>query len=126
MIPTTSETCASNAAFNSTMPTSSQLSSYASEGYAYEWVNGSFNDDTFLTHVDGQYTGSTDMIMRWSACKWGIDENIVRAVGWNESHWNQGGAGDPRPIPPSTSPDPTDCIQDQPNPPFRWVSATTI
>jgi len=37
--------------------------------------------------VDGQYTGTTDMIFRWAACKWGIDEDVVRAQATNE-HWS--------------------------------------
>jgi len=36
------------------------------------------------------------MIMRWAACKYGIDENVVRAQGWIESGWLQGAAGDTR------------------------------
>jgi autotransporter family porin len=31
------------------------------------------------------------MILRWAACKWGIDENLVRAQAWTESKWIQGG-----------------------------------
>jgi hypothetical protein len=41
--------------------------------------------------VDGHYTGTTDMILRWAACKWGIDEDVMRAQAWTESKWNQGG-----------------------------------
>lgn len=44
--------------------------------------------------VDGSFTGFTDDIIRVYACKWGIDENVVRAQGMTESDWNQGGAGD--------------------------------
>jgi hypothetical protein len=29
--------------------------------------------------VDGNYKGTTDQIIRWAACKWGIDENWLRA-----------------------------------------------
>ncbi len=41
--------------------------------------------------VDGDYRGSTDMILRWAACKWGIDEDVVRAQAWTQSKWIQGG-----------------------------------
>ena len=34
------------------------------------------------------------MIFRWSACKYGLDENVVRAVGSAESNWLQQNAGD--------------------------------
>jgi hypothetical protein len=42
-----------------------------------------------FARVDGNYYGSTDMILRWAACKWGIDENVVRAEAVLESHWHQ-------------------------------------
>jgi hypothetical protein len=29
--------------------------------------------------VDGNFTGTTDEIIQWTACKWGVDEDIVRA-----------------------------------------------
>jgi hypothetical protein len=47
-------------------------------------------------NVTGNYTGTTDEIVRWAACKWGIDEDVVRAQGQIESGWEQGGAGDER------------------------------
>ena len=31
--------------------------------------------------VTGNFTGTTDMILQWAACKWGIDEDIVRGAG---------------------------------------------
>jgi hypothetical protein len=46
--------------------------------------------------VKGDFTGSTDDIMRWAACRYGVDEDVVRAQGMTESHWDQGGAGDKR------------------------------
>lgn len=89
-VPTTPETQSANSAFNATEPTSAQLAAYAAGNYT-----DTFQDDyTQYKRVDGRYTGSTDMIMRWAACKYGIDENIVRAQGWVESGWLQGGAGD--------------------------------
>ena len=47
-------------------------------------------------NVTGNYSGTTDQIVRWAACKWGIDEDVVRAQGEVESGWDQGGAGDKR------------------------------
>ncbi len=38
--------------------------------------------------VDGRFTGTTDEILQWGACKWGIDEDVVRAVAVTESWWN--------------------------------------
>ncbi len=92
MIPATAETAPANTPFNQTLPTSAQLSAYAANGYT-----STYQDDyTQYKRVDGQYSGSTDMIMRWAACKFGIDEDIVRAQGWIESGWQQGSAGDKR------------------------------
>ena len=44
--------------------------------------------------VTGRYEGTTDEIIRWSACKWGVDENVVRAVAVTESDWRQSLVGD--------------------------------
>jgi autotransporter family porin len=44
--------------------------------------------------VDGNFTGSTDEILQWAACKWGIDEDIVRAQAVTESYWFQTAGGD--------------------------------
>jgi hypothetical protein len=47
-----------------------------------------------FTRVDGNFTGTTDEIMQWGACKWGFDEDLVRALAANETWWRQSGAGD--------------------------------
>ena len=39
--------------------------------------------------VDGSYSGTTDDIFRVYACKWGIDEDYIRAQAYIESHWHQ-------------------------------------
>ncbi|MEP6298260.1 MAG: hypothetical protein ABJ382_13110, partial [Ilumatobacter sp.] len=52
--------------------------------------------------VDGDFTGTTDEILQWVACKWGIDEDLVRAQIVGESYWNQSNQGD-------FSTDPTAC-----------------
>jgi hypothetical protein len=59
------------------MPNAAQLAAYAANGYTFHYR------DSYAQYqrVDGQYTGSTDMIMRWAACKYGIDEDVVRAQG---------------------------------------------
>lgn len=44
--------------------------------------------------VDGDFVGSTDEILQWAACKWGIDEDIVRAQAVKESYWHMGVRGD--------------------------------
>ncbi len=44
--------------------------------------------------VDGNYVGTTDEIIQWAACKWGIDENVARAQTAVESWWFQRNLGD--------------------------------
>ena len=44
--------------------------------------------------VTGNFTGTTDEIIQWAACKWGIDEDIVRAQAAKESYWTQTNVGD--------------------------------
>ena len=44
--------------------------------------------------IDGGFTGTTAEILRWTACKWGIDEDIVAAQAAVESWWRQGTLGD--------------------------------
>jgi hypothetical protein len=47
-----------------------------------------------LTRVDGNFTGTTEQILRWAACKWGIDEDMVKAQAAIESWWHMGNKGD--------------------------------
>ena len=42
-----------------------------------------------LPRVDGQYTGTTDEIIQWAACKWGVSDNLLRAIAEQESTWYQ-------------------------------------
>ncbi|MGH9135270.1 MAG: hypothetical protein ACRDZZ_15130, partial [Ilumatobacteraceae bacterium] len=44
--------------------------------------------------VTGNFTGTTDEILQWAACKWGIDEDIVRAQIVKESFWHMSANGD--------------------------------
>jgi autotransporter family porin len=46
------------------------------------------------SRIDGNFTGTTNQILQWSACKWGFDEDIMRAQAVQETHWNQNGQGD--------------------------------
>jgi hypothetical protein len=49
---------------------------------------------SYLIRVDGQFTGTTDAILKWASCKWGFDENVTRATAVNETHWRQTELGD--------------------------------
>jgi len=44
--------------------------------------------------VDGRFTGTTREILRWAACKWGADEDLVLAQAAVESWWRQDTLGD--------------------------------
>ncbi|HMC52372.1 MAG TPA: hypothetical protein VKI64_06380 [Acidimicrobiales bacterium] len=51
-------------------------------------------DQWIAPRIDGQFTGTTHQILRWAACKWGIDEDIVAAQAAKESWWRQTNLGD--------------------------------
>jgi autotransporter family porin len=66
-------------------------------------ANGTFNSTTgrrnaslpgLYSRVTGNFTGTTDEIIQWAACKWGLDEDIVRAQTAKESWWFQRNGGD--------------------------------
>ncbi len=44
--------------------------------------------------VTGNFTGTTTEIVQWAACKWGIDEDTIRAAAVEESHWHMSTVGD--------------------------------
>jgi hypothetical protein len=44
--------------------------------------------------VTGNFTGTTTEIIQWAACKWGIDEDTIRAVAVQESRWHMSTTGD--------------------------------
>lgn len=50
--------------------------------------------NNLLLQINGNFAGTTDEILQWAACKWGIDENIVRAEAIVESYWHQNFRGD--------------------------------
>ncbi len=59
----------------------------------------------FVPRIDGNFTGTTDEIIAWGACKWGIDADLVRAMAVSESSWRQSHIGD-------EVYDPTQCVGD--------------
>lgn len=84
-----------NTPFNQTTPTAAQLSVFLANPQPFKGDKQGIPGD-FAT-VSGNFTGSTDMIIRWAACKHGIDEDIVRAQATNESHtWQMNRPGDVR------------------------------
>lgn len=61
-------------------------------------------NDQLLPRIDGNFTGTTDEIIQWGACKWGFDEDVVRAMAVRESNWAQDEVGDVE------YDDPDDCV----------------
>ncbi|HSL11186.1 MAG TPA: hypothetical protein VLA82_07720 [Actinomycetota bacterium] len=79
-----------NAEANARMPDPAAVSAAlasrsrsGSGGYATRW------DTWLLPRVDGAFTGTTDEIIQWAACKWGIADNLLRAIAVRESTWYQ-------------------------------------
>src|SRR4051794_10861559 len=56
----------------------------ASEGY----------NARYASRVVGDYAGTTGDILRWAACKWGLDDDLTMARAVVESHWRQSTVGD--------------------------------
>jgi len=44
--------------------------------------------------INGDFTGTTEEILRWAACKWGINQDVVFAQAAVESWWRQDTLGD--------------------------------
>lgn len=80
-----------NSTANHRVPTSGQVAQLEPWGPA-------MGDDakavTLFKQITGSFTGTTNEIIQWVACKWGIDENIVRAEAIAESYWHQSQRGD--------------------------------
>jgi hypothetical protein len=75
---------------NTTMPAPGAMTaSFASRPRD---TGGSYDprwDTWLLPRVDGRFTGTTDEILQWAACKWGLPDNLARADAVIESTWFQ-------------------------------------
>ncbi len=71
--------------------------------------------EALLQQVTGHYTGTTDQILQWVACKWGINPDIVRAQAVVESYWRMSQTGDltsdPSGCPPNAEYQGSECYQ---------------
>jgi hypothetical protein len=87
------ETRPDNAQANAYRPTPAELGAFRNgdkDGYGRTMV--AFNPlDQYVT---GGFTGTTDEILQWAARKWGIPEDVVRAVAVTESNWHMSQLGD--------------------------------
>jgi hypothetical protein len=77
-----------NSVANHTVPTAAQLSTFNS--YTGQWGTC----DNLRRKVTGNFTGTTDEIIQWAAWKWGLPEDVLRAVAVTESNWNMSAVGD--------------------------------
>lgn len=76
---------------NHTVPTTQQIAGLA------PWDSKLGQDpraDSLRKQISGNFTGTTDEILQWVACKWGVDPNLVRAEAVVESYWQQSQRGD--------------------------------
>jgi hypothetical protein len=58
-------------------------------GVAGAWRDGDPAKAPFTARVTGNFVGTTDEIIQWASCKWGIDEDVARAQIAIESWWDQ-------------------------------------
>jgi hypothetical protein len=80
-----------NATANQRVPTQQQINQLAPWGSA---IGVDPKADALRKQITGNFTGTTNEILQWGACKWGIDENIIRAEAVVESRWDQSHVGD--------------------------------
>jgi hypothetical protein len=84
----------------SALPTGAQCAARVRPAAEVRLVNRPYNAtrgtvaNTAFARVDGNFTGTTDEILQWAACKWGIDEDVVRAQIAKESWWTMTSVGD--------------------------------
>ncbi len=82
---------ADNTTANHIVPTQQQMAQLAPWNVA---IGVDPKADALRKRVSGNFTGTTDEILQWIACKWGIDADIVRAEAVVESSWHQNQRGD--------------------------------
>lgn len=72
-----------NAKANDTVPTREQLRYFRAH-----------SDMPYARYVNGRYRGTTDDILEWAAYKWGLPEDLLRAVAVHETWWEMDFVGD--------------------------------
>jgi autotransporter family porin len=48
----------------------------------------------FQDRISGAFAGTTDELIQWTACKWGFDEDHIRAEAFQQSGWIQAAKSD--------------------------------
>lgn len=91
-----------NVPFNHVIPTPADLSKLAVWNAARAFDNRAA---ALGMRVTGNFSGTTDEIFQWAACKWGFDEDFVRADAYQANGWHQasvsGWTADPMVCPPN-------------------------
>ena len=72
------------------------------DGVLLDEAGGDGDAGELAARLSGDFTGTTEQILRWGSCKWGFDEDITRARAVTESSWSMNTAGD-------VTEDATDC-----------------
>jgi autotransporter family porin len=86
----TSESRPDNATANATVPSPGSFHLTPLD----DQVGYDNRTQTLEARVTGNFTGTTDEIIQWASCKWGFDEDRVRAIAATESWWHQSQLGD--------------------------------
>lgn len=80
-----------NATPNHDVPTAAEVMQLHPFDRANGWDDKA---QALRARITGDFTGTTDEILQWGACKWGFDEDLMRAVAVQSSGWRQTAAGD--------------------------------
>ena len=54
-------------------------------------------NERYRPRITGAFVGTTDEIIQWAACKWGLSDEVLRAQALVESGWRQAARGDYEP-----------------------------
>jgi hypothetical protein len=99
-LPRSASTCASSIIHSSWEPRhDNDASNHTVGDGAYTWGPAATDQywsgwSSRVPLVQGQFTGTTTEMFSWAACRWGIEEDILRAVAVIESTWHQSTWGD--------------------------------
>jgi hypothetical protein len=79
-----------NAKYNQVIPSDLRLQPTDDAARAYDprW------NKYILGRITGDFTGTTDEIFQWAAAKWGLPDDLLRAIAYMESNWQQSNYGD--------------------------------
>src|SRR4051794_36642258 len=82
-----------NADLNAYRPSAAELDLFRN-GQRDRYSRTALMYNRLTAYVTGAFSGTTDEILQWVAHKWGIPEDVVRAVAVNESSWKMSQLGD--------------------------------